>query len=132
LPLFFERCLDVLHPEETPKHVERLIGQSQYSFEDFADAISALTAQPQKEVSNLSCFFYKEKVEIDAIESLTNIDLDVSHSSTFFRLLHFEQVRKGKLALTCEEYLRSYHPGRTFNDCLSSLESKRDLGKEDL
>ncbi len=95
-------CLTSLHLPATQTYLD----------EDYADFISALIGGSQN--SNLACFLVRQD---DPTYILQNADPADSHSSGFFRLLHYELLQKNQLPESCLQAARIEQANGTIKNC---------------
>lgn len=98
-------CLAEMHPEAKGEHADHFVG------EDYADLVSATTFAD----TNIGCLLYRPEHENPILKNQNEED---THSSNFFRALHAEQVRTGKLPKVCQEALKAAGNTTDFGSCL--------------
>ncbi len=111
------QCFHKLHPvASAPAHAnssESIAREDKYFSEDFADAIAA-NSSPKGE--NLACLFIPHSPDL-SFASVTQSNLEDTHSSDFFRLLHVSSIR-GQIPNSCKVYVAAYENNLALKNCL--------------
>ena len=89
----------------------------QFVEEDFADMVEAALAP--KEAANPNCLFIDTRPNSHSPLHVEHYTRD-THSTDFFRLLHFEHVARGRLPRECNFALKHRGKERDFSSCLPS------------
>ncbi len=104
-----------LHPERLKNPI--------YQEEDWADLFSTLTLSESD--PNMWCMMYKKSDESISLSELpSTIQSGFSffgedpHSSGFFRLLHTQSIKNGRIPHSCNQYLNLTDQPRKFPTCI--------------
>jgi hypothetical protein len=89
-----------------------------YESEDFADLLAAKAVYNKQDSKNFSCLFARKiDKEQYAPMNLSKPDTQEPHSSDFFRLLHIEFLKNGKVPDECLSAVKNRGQILNFKDC---------------
>lgn len=122
------RCLADQHTEELPPQIKKAISEAKIKYpdmevgpyveEDFADTIAAESGKSIRGRNSwcqfMSLSYDKQKYQ----ESNMQSDDGDTHSSSLFRLINFEMMKKGSIPDSCEKYFKTVKYTKHFSSCL--------------
>lgn len=122
------KCLADQHTDELPPQMKKSISEAKVKYpnmevgpyveEDFADTIAAESGKTIRGRNSwcqfMSLSYDKQKYQESSMQSE---DGD-PHSSSLFRLLNFEVMKKSSLPDSCEKYLKTVNYTKHYSSCL--------------
>jgi hypothetical protein len=124
------KCLADQHAEELPPQTKKNYENAKaadpktngpYVEEDFADMIAGESGGDVKGRTFWCKFLTLSDDRQEYHESQIQAEDGDSHSSSIFRLLHFETMKKGKLPDSCKSYLKTARYDEHFNSSCFDL-----------
>ncbi len=128
------RCLGEQHTEEYPAQTKKRYQESvkanrkadtPYAEEDFADSVAGESGTNVQGKNGWCQFLGLSPDRQQFAESKMQAEDFDSHSSSLFRLLNFEKMKKGGLPGSCSDYLTSIKYKEHFAQCLDLSSSRK-------